>query len=267
MVPSPIAHDADTGVAVAVTASPGTCAVLDCGCHTFAATHSHTGNLVSCSAPGAGEERITGSGSCRYFTASWASTPGAGSTGAPPGGAAGPATPIGQPTVCAVRVQPAGTQPNALVIVPEQPPAAVPPAETVPAPLVVLPGFAVPGVPATGPVPAVTWHWAVDDWPHWASPKGCRPARRPPAPGPGRGTPAPWPPRPRWRHAGAGGSACPRQADVQVGGLPGAVERLQPRDDQAVPQVLAGDRLPVVVEEPLGAVRAVGDIRLGHVAA
>ena len=77
MVPSPIDHAADTGVAVAVTDSPGTCAVFDCGCHAFAATHSHTGNRVSCSAPGAGEERITGSGSRRYRTASWASTPGA----------------------------------------------------------------------------------------------------------------------------------------------------------------------------------------------
>ena len=93
VVPSPIAHAADTGVAVAVTASPGTCAVFDCGCHTFAATHSHTGSRVSCSAPGAGEERITGSGSCRYFTASWASTPGAGSTGAAAGRRGGTARP------------------------------------------------------------------------------------------------------------------------------------------------------------------------------
>ena len=58
-----------------------------------------------------------------------------------------------------MRVQPAGTQPNALVIVPEHPPAAVPPVATVPVPLpVVPPGFAVPGVPVAGPVPAVTWH-------------------------------------------------------------------------------------------------------------
>ena len=171
VVPLPIAHAADTGVAVAVTASPGTCAVFDCGCHTFAATHSHTGNLVSWSAPGAGEERITGSGSCRYFTASWASTPSAGSTGAAPAGAPGPATPIGQPTVCAVMVQPAGTQPNALVIVPAHPPAAPPPVTTAPGPPVVPPGFAVPGVPVPGPVPAVTWHCGADDWPHCANPK------------------------------------------------------------------------------------------------
>ena len=183
MVPSPIDHAADTGVAVAVTDSPGTSAVFDSGRQASAATHSHTGNWVSCSAPGAGEDRINGSGSRRYFTASCASAPGAGSTGAapPPGGRAAPPTPIGQASVCAVRVQPAGAQPNSFVMVPAHPPAAVPPVETVvavPPPVAPPP---VPGVPVAGLVPAVTLHCAEDVWPHWANPKPALPGGPPPA--------------------------------------------------------------------------------------
>src|SRR6202035_3260416 len=113
----PICQDADTGVAVAVTDSPGTCAVFDSGRQVAGATHIHVGSSVSCSAPGAG-----------------------------------PATPTGQASVATVIAQPAGTQPNALLTVPAQPPPG-PAAARVPVPVPVPPVLPVPLLPGG---PAVT---------------------------------------------------------------------------------------------------------------
>ena len=169
--PSPGCQVTETGVAVAVTLSPGTVAVFDSGTHSAGLIHSQVGRFVSCKAFWAGLERITGLGSPRVWRASAASTAGSGGAGPPPGaGAAGAAAPIGQASVCTVTWQPAGTQPNVLFTVPWHPPAAPPPA-VVPAggwlPAWV-PGLA--GVPADGPVPAVTSHDGAYDCPHVTPP-------------------------------------------------------------------------------------------------
>lgn len=78
---------------------------------------------------------------------------------APPGAPrpGGPATPTGQATVWTVIVQPAGTQPNVLLIVPAQP-EPPPGAATVPVPGTFPPGLPVlllPGVPAVTVQPGV----------------------------------------------------------------------------------------------------------------
>ncbi len=72
----------EAGVAVAVTLSPGTVAVLDAGTHSAGLIHSQVGRFVSGKAFWAGLKRITGLGSprvCRasaYSTASPAGRPG-----------------------------------------------------------------------------------------------------------------------------------------------------------------------------------------------
>jgi len=87
--PSPGCQVTETGVAVAVTLSPGTVAVFDSGTHSAGLIHSQVGKFVSCKASWAGLERITGLGRPSGWRASAASTAGSGGTGAPP--AAGPA--------------------------------------------------------------------------------------------------------------------------------------------------------------------------------
>ena len=82
-----------TGVAVAVTRSPGTTAVFDRGTHIARFTHSHVGRRTSCRSPGAGEDRITGLGSSRSRRAIWPSTPGGGTPGPPPATPANSKTP------------------------------------------------------------------------------------------------------------------------------------------------------------------------------
>jgi hypothetical protein len=115
----------ETGVAVAVTLSPGTVAVFDSGAHSAGLIHTQVGRLVSCKAFWAGLERITGLGSPRVWRASAASTAGSGGAGPPPAaGPTGAAVPIGQASVCTVTWQPAGTQPNVSFSVPWHPPAA-----------------------------------------------------------------------------------------------------------------------------------------------
>ena len=69
VVPSPGCQVTETGVAVAVTLSPGTVAVLDSGTQTAGLIHSQVGRFVSCKAVCAGLEWITGLGSTRYFRA------------------------------------------------------------------------------------------------------------------------------------------------------------------------------------------------------
>lgn len=48
VVPSPGCQVTDTGVAVAVTLSPGTVAVFDSGTHSAGLIHSQVGRFVSC---------------------------------------------------------------------------------------------------------------------------------------------------------------------------------------------------------------------------
>ena len=60
--PSPIRQVAETGVAVAVTLSPGTEAVFDREAHAAWVIHNQVGKPVSCKSPGAGEDRMTGLG-------------------------------------------------------------------------------------------------------------------------------------------------------------------------------------------------------------
>src|SRR5258708_6846175 len=74
VLPSPGCQVTETGVAVAVTLSPGTVAVFDCGTHSAGLIHSQVGRLVSCKAFWAGLERITGLRSPRVWRASAAST-------------------------------------------------------------------------------------------------------------------------------------------------------------------------------------------------
>ena len=76
--PSPGCQVTETGVAVAVTLSPGTVAVFDSGTHSAGLIHSQVGRFVSCKASWAGLERITGLGSPRVWRASAASTAGSG---------------------------------------------------------------------------------------------------------------------------------------------------------------------------------------------
>jgi hypothetical protein len=64
----------ETGVAVAVTLSPGTVAVFDSGTHSARLIPSQVGRFVSCKAACAGLARITGLGSTRVWRASAAST-------------------------------------------------------------------------------------------------------------------------------------------------------------------------------------------------
>ena len=109
--PSPGCQVTETGVAVAVTLSPGTVAVFDSGTHSAGLIHSHVGKFVSCKAAWAGLERITGLGSPRVWRASAASTAGSGRRERRPRGGRPP--PIGQASVCTVTWQPAGTQPEA----------------------------------------------------------------------------------------------------------------------------------------------------------
>ena len=70
VLPSPGCQVTDTGVAVAVTLSPGTVAVFDSGTHSAGLIHSQVGKFVSCRAFWAGLERITGLGSPRVWRAS-----------------------------------------------------------------------------------------------------------------------------------------------------------------------------------------------------
>lgn len=63
VLPSPGCQVTETGVAVAVTLSPGTVAVFDSGTHSAGLIHSQVGRFVSCKASWAGLERITGLGS------------------------------------------------------------------------------------------------------------------------------------------------------------------------------------------------------------
>lgn len=79
--PSPITQNADTGVAVAVTDTPGTEAVADCGCHVARSNHSHVGNHTSC-VP-AGLDAITGLGNRSRDRACSASSSGEGNGAAP----------------------------------------------------------------------------------------------------------------------------------------------------------------------------------------
>ena len=66
VLPSPGCQVTDTGVALAVTLSPGTVAVFDRGTHSAGLIHSHVGRFASCKASWAGLARITGLGSsCR----------------------------------------------------------------------------------------------------------------------------------------------------------------------------------------------------------
>jgi hypothetical protein len=161
VLPSPGCQVTDTGVAVAVTLSPGTVAVFDSGTHSAGLIHSHVGRFTSCKAACAGLERITGLGSPRVWRASAASTAGSGGAGPPPG--AGAAAPTGHASVCTVTWQPAGTQPNVLFTVPWHPPAAPPPAAVPVADWPPAWGPALAGVPADGPDPAVTSHWGEYD--------------------------------------------------------------------------------------------------------
>lgn len=143
---------------------------------------------------------ISGEGSRRYFSASWASTPGAGSAGALPFAGAAPPVPIGQNRVWRSILQPGGTQPNVLFMVPEHPVAALPPEPEVVA--VVLVGAVLPpvplapGVPLVGSFPAVTVHDGWPSWPHWVYPKPCDPPEPPPP-----ASAAPWARRTRARAA------------------------------------------------------------------
>jgi hypothetical protein len=77
VLPSPGCQVTETGVAVAVTLSPGTVAVFDSGTHSAGSIHSQVGRLVSCKAAWARLERITGLGSPRVCRASAASAAGA----------------------------------------------------------------------------------------------------------------------------------------------------------------------------------------------
>lgn len=65
-VPSPIDHTTRTGVAVAVTDTPGTDTVADSAAQLPGSSHNHTGRFTNCG-PG-GLEPISGAGShnCRY---------------------------------------------------------------------------------------------------------------------------------------------------------------------------------------------------------
>jgi hypothetical protein len=119
----------DTGVAVAVTLSPGTVAVFDSGTHSAGLIHSQLGRFVSCKAACAGLERITGLGSPRVWRASAASTAGSGGPGGPGGRAGRGGGTDGQASVCTVTWQPAGTQPNVLFSVPEAPARSTAPAD------------------------------------------------------------------------------------------------------------------------------------------
>ena len=98
MLPSPGCQITETGVAVAVTLSPGTVAVFDSGTHSAGLIHSQVGRFASCKAFSAGLERITGLGSPRVCRASAASTAGSGGPG-PAAGAPAGAAPIGQASV------------------------------------------------------------------------------------------------------------------------------------------------------------------------
>ncbi len=80
--PSPIDHTTRCGVAVAVTTTPGTSAVLDTGCHPLCSTHSHVGTPTTCAPPVSGFIRITGDGNSNRLNACRATA--AGDTGAPP---------------------------------------------------------------------------------------------------------------------------------------------------------------------------------------
>ena len=111
-------------MAVAVTLSPGTVAVFDSGTHSAGLIHSQAGQSVSCRAFWAGLERITRLGSPRVWRAHAARTAGSGGAAPAPAGAPAGAAPIGQAGVCTVTWHPAGTQPNVLLTVPWQPPAA-----------------------------------------------------------------------------------------------------------------------------------------------
>jgi hypothetical protein len=46
--PSPIDHDTDVGIAVAVTETPGTVAVADCAAQLCASSQSQVGRFTSC---------------------------------------------------------------------------------------------------------------------------------------------------------------------------------------------------------------------------
>jgi hypothetical protein len=81
VLPSPGCQVTETGVAVAVTLSPGTVAVFDLGTHSAGLIHSQVGRFVSCKAAWAGLERITGLGSPRVWRARAASTAGFGGAG------------------------------------------------------------------------------------------------------------------------------------------------------------------------------------------
>ena len=63
VLPSPGCQVTETGVAVAVTLSPGTVAVFDSGTHSAGLIHSQADRFASCKAAWAGLERITGLGS------------------------------------------------------------------------------------------------------------------------------------------------------------------------------------------------------------
>ena len=86
--PSPGCQVTETGVAVAVTLSPGTVAVFDSGTHSAGLIHSQVGKFVSCKAFCAGLERITGLGSPRVWRASAARTAGGRRRRPGPGGSA-----------------------------------------------------------------------------------------------------------------------------------------------------------------------------------
>ncbi|MEU0511616.1 hypothetical protein [Amycolatopsis sp. NPDC006125] len=81
VAPSPIDHDTEVGVAVAVTATPGTDAVADLGCHTARSTHNHVGKRTNC-VP-AGLDPITGLGNRNCERACSASSSGDGNATAP----------------------------------------------------------------------------------------------------------------------------------------------------------------------------------------
>jgi len=76
--PSPHDQVTDTGVAVAVTDSPGTDAVADAAANTLLGNQLHIGTYTSWGWPGAGFVSISGFASFKFFAASAASTAGAG---------------------------------------------------------------------------------------------------------------------------------------------------------------------------------------------
>jgi hypothetical protein len=85
-VPSPKSHVTDTGVAVAVTDSPGTAAVADTDFHALELSHVHVGTPTNCGRPTAGLAAIAGFGSARLLRAFAANVAGSGAAAAGAGG-------------------------------------------------------------------------------------------------------------------------------------------------------------------------------------